>query len=146
MSANSMELNPEVLTGLAFKKFKSKMYSLALGSPKTYYALREACLNQIETEIVNDLYKIFFNALTKGMKKNGTSPIETDGTGGVGVTRLGEPNYPTNLINNLAMDAVADLQGHISKIIDILVPQDLDKISNQQTKISGQAESIEIPK
>ena len=144
MSANNMELNPEVLTGLSFKKFKNSMYSLALSSPKTYYAIRAATMEQIETQIVKDLYKIFFNALTKGATKDGT-PIECPAGDGVKATKLGDVSYPTHLINNLAMEAVSDLQTHIHKIIDIIVPQDLDKISNVQSKITGQAESINIP-
>ena len=116
MAANNMELNPEVLTGAA-------------------------CINKIESEIVDDVYKIFFKALTLGQTKGGVN-IESDGTGGVPATSLGPVNYPTHLINNLAMEAVADLQQHINKIIDIIAPQDLEKISNMQAKVSGAAESL----
>ena len=143
MSSN-MELQPEVLTGLNFKRWKNKMYSLALSSPKQYYALREAVLDKVQTQIVKDLYKIFYNALIKGEDKDG-NPIRFAGGDGIQAVALGKPDYMPHICNNIAMEAVSDLESHINKIVDILVPQDLEKIASTKMTISGKAESINVP-
>lgn len=148
--SDKMMLEPEVLTGLAFKKWKNKMYSLALSSPKQYYHLREAVLDSVQTEIVKDLYKIFYNALVHGTDKNGrVIEAAADSAKGLGAAQLvssGEKvNYPTHLVNNISMSAVVSLEESINQIVDILVPQDLDKIASTKMTITGKAESINVP-
>ena len=120
---DKMMLEPYVLTGLAFKKYKNKMYSLALSSPKQYYHLREAVLDQVQTQIVKDLYAIFYNALVHGTDKGGKNVIQALGDTSQGLQPIklvngnDKVNYPTHLVNNIAMEAVSDLEAHINKIV-----------------------------
>ena len=138
MSSN-MELNISNLIGLDFKKFQNRSYSLCLSSPQKYFELREAVMDKVQTEILRDVYKIFRNALVNGRDKGGI-PFRTSAG-----LELGVPNYPEQLVNNMACECVASLQVHINKIVDILVPEKMENIASTQMSISGKASSINVP-
>ena len=151
MSEANMKLTPEIITGLEYKKFKSQMYSLALGTPSRYYILREKVLESIETDLVKLIYNTFYMALTEGKTASGaeitvsTAELTTAGITPTTPIKLKMPHYPTHLINNLSLDAVADMETHLQKIVDIIVPQDFDKISSSRMALSGKASSVETP-
>lgn len=152
MSEVNMRLTPEIITGLEYKKFKSSMYSLALGSPTKYYALREKILQEIETQLVKDIYATFYNALTEGKTLAGgpirVSSADLEAAGlprGTPDLQLKPVHYMTHQINNLALDCVADLENHLQKIVDIICPQDFEKVSSSRMALSGRASSLQTP-
>ena len=151
MSEANMKLTPEIVTGLEYKKFKSQMYSLALGQPTRYYILREKILESIETQLVKDLYNTFFMALTEGKTVGGGAiAVLSPDLQAAGITpttpiMLKAPHYPTHLLNNIAMEAVADLEVHLQKIVEIIAPQDFASVASSRINLSGKAGSIQGP-
>ena len=149
MSEINMRLSPEIITGLEYKKFRSNLMSLALGHPSKYAFLREKVLESIESDIVKLIYNTFYNTLTLGQTAS-NAPIRVTGAefGAANILPASDlvlkaPHYPTHLINNLALECVADIETHLQKIVDIIIPQDFDKISSTRMALSGRASSIQ---
>lgn len=143
---NTMRLDPVNLTGLAHKKFMQTQYARCLGNPKLYFKIREKLIDELTTALVTDVYTIFFNALGEGKTKSGADiEVAADGAAGTPAAKLGTPNYPKNLVNNLSLDCIAMLEEHVNKIVDIIAPQNLDTIASTKIGISGKADSINVP-
>ena len=149
MSEQNMKLSPEIISGISYKKYRNNLYSIALGTPSRYYKLREKVLESIETDLIKLIYNIFFNALTEGRDSSGNpigvSPGEFRLSGITPDTPLvlQAPHYMTHKINELSLSAVADLEIHLQKLCDLLVPQDFNSIASTNLKLTGKASAID---
>ena len=77
-------------------------------------------MKSVKSEAVKNLYKSFFAILAKGTTVNG------DAIGDFGRGKL----VPSQKINDFTIEVAATLGEALNKVIDIILPDDFDKIAS----------------
>ena len=149
MSEQNMKLSPEIISGISYKKYRNNLYSIALGTPSRYYKIREKVLESLETDLIKLIYTIWFNALTESKDASGnpiavsSAEFRLSGITPDGALVLPPAHYMTHKINELALAAVSDMEIHLQKLCDLLVPQDFNSIASSNLKLTGKASAID---
>ena len=139
----SMFLDVNNLTSLDFRKWKSTMYSLALSNGRGYYKLRSVLLQELEGNLALLLYRTIYNILALGQNAEG-NPIQTKSEAGDPSIKLGAPNFPMPKINQISMSCVSDLQNSLEQIIEILMPEQFEKIASSKMVLAGKGQSVSL--
>lgn len=130
-TANEFFMNTDNVLGLEYQAYVAKVRSMALGSPKDYFELRRKVLQSVKSKAIGDLYKTIFTVLSLG-KDTGGNPI-----GALGATEEMTPGYPADKINDFAVDVVRDLSNHLDRVVDIILPDDFNKLAEGKTTLKG---------
>ena len=143
---SDMELNPNNLSGSQFRVFKNRMSAMALQTPGKYHILKGYVTEKLEQELIDDIYKIVRNFMSKGKLKDGTDivvPLTYEGNTG-SVIKLGPVNYPHNKVNNAALSLVNVVMGEIESIIECVLPSDYSKLANSRLALGGAGKTVNI--
>ena len=138
-----MILDAENTLAIQYKGYCSKMRSLALSKPSTYYDLRAKILEEIESKMVKFIYTTFYQLLSKGLDTTGNPIGIRTGLLGADSFSLPAPCYPNHLINSFSISSCADMSNWISKAIDIIAPDDYSTIASGKLSLQGKASAIE---
>ena len=135
MATANFELDTNNVLGFGYEQYVGNIRALALSDPKAYFKLRNEVMKQVRTDAVGNLYKTFFAVLHQGQKLGG---------GNIGILGLGDyiPNYPQQKINDLALSAANDMSGWIDKVVDILLPDDFEKLASAKLNLKGKSLTI----
>ena len=142
--ANKFELDTNDVLGFAYQEYVSEIRALALSRPAEYFQLRKDVLKSVKTDAVGNLYKTLFAVLSKGETMTG-GKIGTNNDVG---KHLGGPNglhpsYPSQKINDFCIQVASDLADHINRAIDIILPDDFEKLASGKLNLKGRANVIE---
>lgn len=130
------ELDSEIVLGFKYEAFISSVRSMALSNPSAYFELRKEVMKKVRSDAVGQLYKTFFNVLTEGKDFKG-APIGRLGSGDL------IPCYPPQKVNDLAISAANDMAAWIDKAVDILLPDDFEKLASSKLHLKGKSMTIE---
>jgi hypothetical protein len=122
--------------GFKYAEYCNEMYALALAKPSDYFDLRKKVLQSAKTDAVSDLYKTFYNLLSKGQDKTGKPIITTATSGDI------QPSYPQQKVNEFALSAAATLDKIIQEAINIILPLDYKQIATERLAQKGGAGTI----
>ena len=128
---NEFFMNTDNVLGLEYQAYVAKVRAMALGAPKEYFELRRKVLQSVKSEAIRELYKTIFGVLSLGKDKAG-NPI-----GALGSTEEMTPGYPADKINDFAVDVVRDLSNHLDRVVDIILPDDYNKLAEGKTTLKG---------
>ena len=141
MTDNKFELDTNDVLGFAYQEYVSEIRALALSKPAEYFKLRKEVLKEVKNEAVGQLYNTLFSVLSKGEKLGGgpigTPPYHLGGRSGL------HPNYPSQKINDFCIQVASDLADHINRAIDIILPDDFEKLAAGKLNLKGRANVIE---
>ena len=59
--------------GFKYEQFRNELYALALSKPSDYFKLRKEVLETVKNQAIQDMYKQFYNLLSKGQDINDAS-------------------------------------------------------------------------
>ena len=135
--ANQFKLDTNDVLGLNYQKYCEKIKSLALSKPSEYFDLRQEVLEKVKADAVGNLYNTLFAVLSEGKDLAG-NPI-----GKLGTEKF-VPCYPSQKINDFALGAATDMAEWINDAIDIILPDDFEKIAMGKLRLKGKGSSIEV--
>jgi hypothetical protein len=136
--ANKFQLDTDDVLGFNYQAYVAEIRSLALSKPAEYFLLRKEVLKKVKTDAVGDVYKTLFSVLSQGKDKD-NHPIGKLGTGSY------IPAYPSQKINDFAIQVASDMADHINRAIDIILPDDFEKLASGKLNLKGRANVIEDP-
>lgn len=137
MATNQFQLNTNDVLGFDYEMYVSSIRALALSKPDEYFKLRRDVLQKVKKDAVGNLYKTFFNVLSLGQDIDGRA------IGKLGSNDEFRPCYPSQKINDFAISVASDLADHINRCIDIILPDDFEKIASNKLNLKGRASVIE---
>jgi hypothetical protein len=132
---NKFKLDTNDVLGFAYQEYVADIRSMALAKPADYFQLRKDVLKSVKNDAVSALYQTLFNVLSKGTTLKG-QPI-----GKLGSSL--HPNYPSQKINDFCIQVASDLADHINRAIDIILPDDFEKLASGKLNLKGRANVIE---
>lgn len=139
MADNKFKLDTDDVLGFNYQAYVAEIRSLALSKPAEYFQLRKEVLKKVKTDAVGNIYKTLFNVLSKGHDLT-DHPIGKLGTGGY------VPAYPSQKINDFAIQVASDMADHINRAVDIILPDDFEKLASGKLSLKGRANVIESPR
>ena len=138
--ANKFKLDTNDVLGFAYQEYVASIRAVALATPADYFLLRKEVLKSVKNDAVGALYNTLFQILSNGETLKGDSI----GTGNVKLGRGGlKPAYPSQKINDLCIQIASDLADHINRVIDIILPDDFEKLASGKLNLKGRANVIE---
>ena len=136
---NIFELNTSDVLGSNFRSFTSKIKGLSLTNSSEYFAVRASLSKSLCDDIVSNLYKTVFKALTLGNKVDGTTlyrgAVVIGGTGGTSIV----PGYPSQKANLIAMRLCEMLESELQEILNILMPISFSTVAEQALNFQPRA-------
>ena len=137
IEASKFFLDTDDVLGFAYQQYVSNIRGLALSKPSEYYQLRAQVMKQVKTDAVKNLYKTIFQILSKGRKFDG---------GSIGVFGTGDyvPSYPSQKINDFTISVAAQLGDALNQVIDIILPDDFEKLARAKLSIQGKSSAIDV--
>lgn len=136
MADDKFFLDTNNVLGFGYQEYVAGIRALALSKPAEYFDLRREVLKKVKTDAVANLYKTLFNVLSTGTDIN-SRPIGVLGTGNF------KPQYPSQKINDFCIQVASDLADHINRAIDIILPDDFEKLASGKMSLKGRANVIE---
>ena len=134
----NFRLDTDDVLGFNYQAYVADVRALALSKPAEYFELRKEVLEKVRRDAVGDVYKTLFNVLSKGTDKNGNVIGAKFGAGSY------IPNYPSQKINDFAIEVASDMADHINRAIDIILPDDFEKLAAGKLNLKGRANTIDI--
>ena len=142
-AADNFKIDPANYLGLEYNSFRTKLYKLALTNTEKYFEIRENLIKKMELDAIGGLYDSFHNALTKGVANDGSPlfPIGSNSGGlfGGSSTVNVAPNFPSQKVAQLCLDASATLNELIESVISILMPENFETIMTKKLADIGNA-------
>jgi len=136
---NQFELDTDDVLGFAYSEYISSIRGIAISKPGDYFRMRAEVQKEIKRLAVGALYKTIFAALSKGQKPDGTA-LYAPLCLGQGLT----PGYPSQKINDFAIETAATLGEALNKVVDLLLPADFDHIASAKLTIKGKSSAIDV--
>ena len=124
--------------GVEFDAYCNCLRALALSKPAEYFTMKEAVVKSVKADAIKNLYKTLFNVMSLGTDFQGNS-INKLGTVGF------QPHYPSQLINTICLSAASDLNDHLNKVLDIILPDDFEKLADRRIEIKGKGSIVDMP-
>ena len=128
---SNFQLNVGEVLGFKYQSFISKQKALAISNPEKYYKERDQLDLEIKQGIATSIYDKLFHLLNAG-------------TGITNAMSSGSPCYPPQKINDLVLDLVASLAGELADVVNIVFPDDFQKIADSRLVIKQKGESVNI--
>jgi len=116
--SNEYKVNPGNFLGIEHSAYKNEILALALSKPSEYYELRKNVARNMKTNFVSDAYTSFYNLLSDGSDKVGSTSIAD----GASQSSLFTPNLPKQEINQFALRAAKTLDAMVEEAIDLVLP------------------------
>ena len=136
---NIFELNTEDVLGSKFRAFTSRIKGLSLTNSSEYFAARASLSKSVCDDIVSNLYKTVFKALTLGNKVDGTplyrGTVVIGGDSGVAII----PGFPSQKSNIIAMRLCEMLESELQEILNILMPISFSTVAEQSLNFQPRA-------
>ena len=119
------EITPDDYLGFKYEEYKNDLYAMALSKPSEYFQLRKTVLQKVKTDAIGDIYKTFFNILSKGTDKSNTQIVKID-------NQAVAPSYPQQEVSKIALKAARTLDEILEQVIDIILPANFKDLANSR--------------
>ena len=131
------EIDTNDILGFNFESYCCLMRGCSISHPEKYQKIRKAVMETVRRDAVKNIYKTFFNVLTKGQDINGGIIVgfNIDGT-------PCKPGYPSNKVSDFAQGAAEAMTRYCNDCVDIILPQSYDRLAEAKLTIKGQASAI----
>ena len=136
MAENKFQIDTNDVLGFDYQAYVAEVRALALSRPADYFQLRKEVLLKVKSDAVGNLYKTLFHVLSKGTDLAGR-PIGRLGRDGL------IPGYPSNKINDFAIMVASELGEFLNEAIDLILPDDFEKLASGKLSLKGRANVIE---
>ena len=136
--AEKFRLDTDDILGFSYQEYINKQRGLAISNPSAYFTLRANVMKRVKRDAVGALYKTIFNALSLGQDAK-EQPLDSTNLG----SSSSIPKYPSNLINDIAISISASLASSLDQVVDILLPNDFDKIATSKLTVKAGAKTID---
>ena len=108
---------PSDYLGFKYEEYKNDLYALALAKPSDYFKLRKVVIDKVKTQAIGNIYKSFFNILSKGTDVLDAQVIFID-------TVATAPSYPAQEVSKMALKAARTLDDILNEVIEVILPSD----------------------
>ena len=133
MAATNFRVDTNDILGFNYESYISTVRATALSDPKTYFALRKTVMEKVRRDAVGSIYTTFFNVLTSG------TDVNDDPISGFDY----QPCYPSDKVSLFAQKAAKHMTQFCNECVDIILPDDFEKLAERKLNIKGQANTIE---
>jgi hypothetical protein len=113
-STSNFKVNPKNILGLDARKTRSKLLALALSKPEQYYELRERVIEKMTENAVDELYNVYWGALTNGVVKE--QQLQFPGGGNF------HPNLPESDVNKFALKCANAIYEISQEAVESILP------------------------
>lgn len=134
--SNQFMLNTNDVLGFNYSTYVANVRALALSKPADYFKLRQEVSKKVKEDADGQLYKTIFNVFSTGAALDG-NPIGMLGTSNY------RSGYPSQEINDFALQVASDLADHVDRAIDIILPNDFETLVSSKMSLKGRANVIE---
>ena len=124
--------------GHKYEMYKNKLNSIALTKPSAYYDAQSDVMEQLNVQIAEKVYTIFYYLLTSGILPDGSALK----IGGVAL----EPKWPGQAATTFALEASNAIDDIITKCVQIILPKQVTDIAKMQLDKKSSTLGIEGPK
>ena len=137
--ADNYKVDSAQVLSIKHRIFLSGLKSVALQKPSLYFQIRQKVLQDLEEKMCETTYEMFYSLLKNGTI--GCNPIKAPD--GAGSFTLPAPEVPVQKINQLALQVANDISQSIESAIDIILPENFDKIVESKMKLKSSAATID---
>lgn len=134
----NFRVNTNDVLGFDYESYIADVRALALSDPKAYFLLRKTVMEKVRRDAVGSIYTTFFNVLTLGQDVNNID-IGGFNIGGIHCT----PKYPSDKVSLFAQKAAKHMTQFCNECVDIILPDNFEKLAERKLNIKGQANTIE---
>ena len=134
--SNKFELDTNDVLGLNYSAYVDNMRALALTKPGDYFTLRQQVQKKVKEDAVAQVYKTVFNVLTLGANVS-NQPIGVLGTGNY------VPGYPSQKVNDIAIQGARIMAEYLDSVCNIILPGDFTTLASSKMSLKGRANVIE---
>ena len=139
---NVFELDTNDVLGSGFRGYIADLRALSLTDPKRYFLLRTELSKKIVDDIVNQMYKTVFKALTKGQSHDDKALSSTVNYGGGAGAFC--PKFPSQKANIISMKIAEDLETELLEVLAILMPVSFDNIMSSALNLVSKASTVTV--
>ena len=139
--ATPFKLDTNDVLGFSYQEYLNNVRAIAIGKPQEYFELRSAVMEKVKRDAVKNLYETLFAVLSTGKDSAGNDIAASGGTIKLGAGKY-VPSYPTQKINDLVLNMAHKLGEDLSDVIDIILPDDFDKLAGAKLTIQGRSSEI----
>ena len=128
------------LLGLKYQAYLAAVRGLALSKPDQYFKMRAEVMEGVQSQIIKNLYDTLYAVLSVGTRPDGNVIF----AGTVFGSPPYRPEYPQNKVNDFCVSVVRDLGDHINRCIDLILPDDFEKLAASKLHLKGRGNTISI--
>ena len=134
----NFKIDTSDILGFNYQSYCSDMRAMAMNSPSEYSKVRKVVMDAVIRDAVSNIYITFFNVLTKGADKGGSHipGFVVNGT-------RAKPGYPSNKVSDFAQEAAEVMTKYCMDCVNIILPEDYHKLSEQKLTLKGKAAGID---
>ena len=121
------------ILGFDYEAYIADVRALALSNPAEYFKLRKIVMEKVRRDAVGSIYTTFFNVLTAG------TDVNDDAISGFDY----KPCYPSDKVSLFAQKAAKHMTQFCNECVDIILPDNFEKLAERKLNIKGQANTIE---
>ena len=136
MNSNKFQLDTKDVLGMNYSSYVDSMRALALTQPGVYFTTRQTVQKKVKEDAVGKFYDTIFNVLHAGTDLQGR-PIGLLGTGNY------VPGYPSQKINDLAIQGAQLMAEFLDTVCNIALPGDFATLASNKMSLKGRANVIE---
>ena len=134
----NFKVSTDDVLGFNYEAYIADVRALALSNPSEYFRLRKVVMEKVRRDAVGSIYETFFNVLTAGEDKEG-NPIDGFELNG----DHARPCYPSDKVSLFAQKAAKHMTQFCNECVDIILPDDFEKLAERKLNIKGKANTIE---
>jgi len=133
MEATNFRVDTNDVLGFNYEAYIADVRAIALSDPSSYFKLRKTVMEKVRRDAVGSIYTTFFNVLTTGtdVEGNAISGFEY------------QPCYPSDKVSLFAQKAAKHMTQFCNECVDIILPDNFEKLAERKLNIKGQANTIE---
>lgn len=121
--------------GHKYEVYKNRLNGIALTKPSAYFDAQNTIIEELNQQIAEKVYDIFYNLLTAGKLPNG-SALTIDG-------QVLTPAWPSQAATTFALNASNEIDDIISKCVEIILPKDHLDIAKMKLQTKSKTLGIE---
>ena len=118
--------------GFKHEEYLDDLQSLAMSTPSKYYELRKQVLKELKQKVVEDVYKAYYNLLTKGANVRGDNIMDNR-----------NPAYPQQLASQFSLGAAKTINQILDQCLDIILPASHLKIADLRIAKKAEGEMVD---
>ena len=129
----NFRVDTDDVLGFNYEAYIADVRAIALSDPSKYFLLRKTVMEKVRRDAVGSIYTTFFNILTAG------TDVNDDAISGFDY----KPCYPSDKVSLFAQKAAKHMTQFCNECVDIILPDNFEKLAERKLNIKGQANTIE---